>query len=96
MKEQRTTVKITTTIDRKEEIQLHVETYHYKSISSFINIATDFYIRKNLYVGDMSSAFFTINENLSQLENTNLNSEQEHLLNNIKEGMDVIYGYFQS
>lgn len=95
MKKQRTTIKITTTTDRKEKIQLHVETYNYKSVSSLVNIATDFYIRKNLYAADMSSAFFTINENLSQLENTNLNSEQKHLINNIKEGMDTIYGYFQ-
>lgn len=95
MKEQRATIKITTTMDRKEKLQLYVEDYNYKSVSSLVNIATDFYMNKNLYAGDMSSIFFTVNENISQLEQTNLNSGQKCLLNNIKEGMNKVYGYFQ-
>lgn len=95
MKEQRATIKITTTIDKRKKIQLHVEEYNYKSVSSLLNIATDFYINKNLYAGEISSVFFTINDNISKLESTNLSCGQKYLLDDIKEGMDKIYGYFQ-
>lgn len=93
--EQKVTIKLTITPTKKEKLQFYTKEMNYKSISSFVDIATDFYLSKNLHAGDVSSTFFELNHYISQLEDTSLTPKQQNLVNNIKERMDTVYGYFQ-
>lgn len=96
MNTEKVTIKLTTTPCRKEKIKIFVSERGYKSVSSFVDVATDFYIRKDLHAGEIATSFFETNQCICQLDETNLNSRQKELVNNIKERMDTIYGYFQN
>ncbi len=88
-------IKVIVTPTKKEKIKLYVEKNNFKSISSFVDIATDFYMSKELHAGEMATSFCEVNQCISSLEQTCLKPKQQFLVNKLKEGMDNIHGYFQ-